>query len=89
MSISIISIVDHDRIWFKSHHGLCATEIARDPGLCASAISRKFRAIIGPNLKTHRRIDSLLPSDEFVNDRIAGFGVFADLRQKFHEIACE
>ena len=36
--ISIISIVDHDRIWFKSHHGIDVTEIPRDPGLCASAI---------------------------------------------------
>ncbi len=36
--ISIISIVDHDRIWFKSHHGLDIAQIGRDPGLCASAI---------------------------------------------------
>jgi GAF domain-containing protein len=36
--ISIISLVDHDRIWFKSHHGLEVEEIAREPGLCASAI---------------------------------------------------
>ena len=36
--ISIVSIVDEDRIWFKSHHGLDAKEIARGPGLCASAI---------------------------------------------------
>ncbi len=36
--ISIVSIVDHDRIWFKSHHGLSVAEIGRDPGLCASAI---------------------------------------------------
>jgi two-component sensor histidine kinase len=36
--ISIISIVDHDRIWFKSHHGLDVRQIGRDPGLCASAI---------------------------------------------------
>src|ERR1700680_2324204 len=36
--ISIISIVDHDRIWFKSHHGLPVKQIGRDPGLCASAI---------------------------------------------------
>lgn len=36
--ISIISVVDHDRIWFKSHHGLGVKEIGRDPGLCASAI---------------------------------------------------
>ena len=36
--ISIISIVDEDRIWFKSHHGLDVEQIGRDPGLCASAI---------------------------------------------------
>jgi two-component sensor histidine kinase len=36
--ISIISIVDNDRIWFKSHHGVPVGQIAREPGLCASAI---------------------------------------------------
>jgi two-component sensor histidine kinase len=36
--ISIVSIVDHDRIWFKSHHGVPVSQIGRDPGLCASAI---------------------------------------------------
>jgi sigma-B regulation protein RsbU (phosphoserine phosphatase) len=36
--ISIVSIVDEDRIWFKSHHGLDVREIDREPGLCASAI---------------------------------------------------
>jgi len=39
MPISIVSLVDHDRIWFKSTHGLDGVdEIARVPGLCASAI---------------------------------------------------
>ena len=36
--IAIVSIVDHDRIWFKSHHGTTVEQIDRDPGLCASAI---------------------------------------------------
>ncbi len=37
--ISIISIVDEDRIWFKSHSGLEGVdEIPRESGLCASAI---------------------------------------------------
>jgi sigma-B regulation protein RsbU (phosphoserine phosphatase) len=36
--ISIVSIVDTDRIWFKSHHGVDAEQIDREPGLCASAI---------------------------------------------------
>ena len=36
--IAIVSLVDHDRIWFKSHHGLDLCETGREPGLCASAI---------------------------------------------------
>jgi two-component sensor histidine kinase len=36
--IAIISVVDTDRIWFKSHHGLSVNQIDREPGLCASAI---------------------------------------------------
>lgn len=36
--IAIISIVDNDRIWFKSHHGVDVAQIDREPGLCASAI---------------------------------------------------
>ncbi len=37
--IAIVSIVDSDRIWFKSHHGLPDVgEIDREAGLCASAI---------------------------------------------------
>ena len=36
--IAIVSIVDHDRIWFKSHHGLELDQIDRVAGLCASAI---------------------------------------------------
>jgi GAF domain-containing protein len=39
--ISIVSIVDHDRIWFKSHHGIDVEQIDREPGLCASAIMQK------------------------------------------------
>lgn len=36
--ISTITIVDSDRIWFKSKHGIDAEQIGRDPGLCASAV---------------------------------------------------
>lgn len=36
--IAIISLVDTDRIWFKSHYGLEIDQIGRDPGLCSSAI---------------------------------------------------
>lgn len=36
--IAIISLVDQDRIWFKSHTGYPLSEICREPGFCASAI---------------------------------------------------
>lgn len=36
--VAIVSIVDFDRVWFKSHHGLDISEVGRDAGLCASAI---------------------------------------------------
>ena len=37
--VAIVSIVDHDRIFLKSSHGLPGVfEIPREPGLCSSAI---------------------------------------------------
>ncbi|PWS30179.1 GAF domain-containing protein [Pedobacter paludis] len=36
--IAIISLVDEDRIWFKSAHGVDLQETQRAPGLCSSAI---------------------------------------------------
>lgn len=37
--VALVSVVDEDRIWFKSRFGLDGIqEIPRDPGLCSSAI---------------------------------------------------
>ena len=36
--IALVSLVDQDRIWFKSHHGVEDPEVGRHAGLCASAI---------------------------------------------------
>lgn len=36
--IAIVSLVDTDRIWFKSKYGIDAQQIERDEGLCASVI---------------------------------------------------
>ncbi|MGN6743731.1 MAG: protein kinase domain-containing protein, partial [Amnibacterium sp.] len=38
LPVSTVSIVDRDRIWFKSHHGIDAEQVARDPGLCARVV---------------------------------------------------
>ena len=62
--ISIISIVDHDRIWFKSHHGIDVTEIGRDPGLCASAICQVEPWLVNDALVDLRTIDNPLVAGE-------------------------
>jgi PAS domain S-box-containing protein len=36
--IAMVSLVDEDRIWFKSHQGIDVGQTDRAPGLCASAI---------------------------------------------------
>ncbi len=37
--MAIVSLVDEDRVWFKSRLGIDADHCARDAGLCASAIA--------------------------------------------------
>lgn len=62
--ISIISIVDHDRIWFKSHHGIDAEEIGRDAGLCASAVCQLDPWIVEDAEVDVRTIDNPLVAGE-------------------------
>jgi sigma-B regulation protein RsbU (phosphoserine phosphatase) len=63
--ISIVSIVDTDRIWFKSHHGLEVSEIGRDPGLCASAILHDEPWIVEDARSDPRTLANPLVAGEF------------------------
>lgn len=63
--IAIISLVDTDRIWFKSHHGLNVKQIGRDPGLCASAILSKDLYIIENAKEDPRSLANPLVAGEF------------------------
>lgn len=63
--IAIISLVDTDRIWFKSHHGLNVKQIDRDPGLCASAILSKDLYIIENAKEDPRSLANPLVAGEF------------------------
>jgi signal transduction histidine kinase len=58
--ISTITIVDHDRIWFKSTCGIDADEIPRDPGLCASAILRDGPYVVSDAAVDPRTLDNPL-----------------------------
>jgi two-component sensor histidine kinase len=63
--ISIISIVDTDRIWFKSHHGLGVGQIDRKPGLCASAILKPEPYILPDATKDIRSLANPLVAGDF------------------------
>ncbi|MBA2361239.1 MAG: GAF domain-containing protein [Actinobacteria bacterium] len=62
--ISTVSIVDHDRIWFKARHGLDAPEIGRDPGLCASAICQYEPWVVTDAEVDPRTLDNPLVAGE-------------------------
>ena len=63
--IAIISMVDADRIWFKSHYGLPVKQIDRDPGLCASAILSNDLYIIENAREDPRCLTNPLVAGEF------------------------
>ena len=63
--ISIVSIVDSDRIWFKSRHGVEVQQIGRDPGLCASAILQNSPWIVEDAAIDPRTLANPLVGGEF------------------------
>ena len=63
--IAIISLVDTERIWFKSAHGLTINQIGRDPGLCASAILSGDVYVISDADKDPRSLANPLVAGEF------------------------
>ncbi len=63
--VAIISVVDQDRIWFKSHHGLDIEQITKDPGLCASAILQDEPWVIEDARHDERAKDNPLVAGEF------------------------
>ncbi len=64
--IALVTIVDEDRIWFKSRRGLEEVqEIPCDPGLCASAILQDAPYVIEEARKDPRALANPLVAGQF------------------------
>jgi tRNA A-37 threonylcarbamoyl transferase component Bud32 len=97
--VAIVSVVDHDRIWFKAHHGTDVTEIGRDPGLCASAILQDDAWVIRDATIDPRSLANPLVAGEFGLQFYAGvplrtpdgynLGTFCILDRKAREFTDE
>ncbi|HKU67313.1 MAG TPA: GAF domain-containing protein [Candidatus Baltobacteraceae bacterium] len=66
MPIALVTIVDEDRIWFKSRFGLDGVEqVPRDPGLCASAILQDEPYIVEEARRDPRTLTNPLVRGQF------------------------
>lgn len=63
--IALISLVDEDRIWFKSKYGMATPQIPRTPGLCASAILNSAAYIVKDALHDLRTLANPLVAGAF------------------------
>ena len=63
VSISLVSLIDEDRQWFKSAQGLEATETPRDISFCGHAINQEGLFIIPNAIEDERFFDNPLVTD--------------------------
>lgn len=62
--VSLISLLDADRQWFKSHHGTALTETPREMAICGHAILGEGVLVVGDATKDARTADNPLVTAE-------------------------
>jgi signal transduction histidine kinase len=63
--IALVTLVDRDRIWFKSSYGLDAAEIPREDGLCASAVYSSDIYEVADAARDERTVNNSLVAGNF------------------------
>jgi GAF domain-containing protein len=74
--IALVSLVDHDRQWFKSCHGLSVTETSRELSFCGHVVMTRAPVIVPDTLLDDRFADNPLVTGEPRVRFYAGFPIF-------------
>lgn len=66
--ISLISLIDDRRQWFKSHHGLDISETPKEYSFCAHAIQQPAQLFVVPDARKDKRFleNPLVTGDPFI-----------------------